>query len=82
MALGTGVIIRDAEDHVSGLTTAATIWVAAVLGTLCGLGYWLLVGVATVLIMSVLTFGVTVEQFAERIFKRDNHEPLEHSYYY
>ena len=75
--LGAGVILRDAEGHVSGLTTAATIWVSAVLGTLCGLGYWLLVGVSTVLVMGVLTFGGTVEQFAERIFKRDKQEPPE-----
>jgi Uncharacterized membrane protein len=77
LALGAGVIIRDAEGHVSGLTTAATIWVSAALGTLCGLGYWLLVGISTVLIMGVLTFGGRVEQFAERIFKRDIQEPPE-----
>lgn len=75
--LGAGVIIRDAEGHVSGLTTAATIWVSAVLGTLCGLGYWLLVGISTVLIMGILTIGGTAEQFAERIFKRDSQEPRE-----
>ena len=75
--LGAGVIIRDAEGHVSGLTTAATIWVSAVLGTLCGLGYWLLVGISTVLIMGVLTIGGMAEQFAERIFKRDSQEPRE-----
>lgn len=76
--LGAGVIIRDAEGHVSGLTTAATIWVSAVLGTLCGLGYWLLVGVSTILVMGVLTFGGKVERFAERVFKhRDKQEPPE-----
>ncbi len=69
--LGAGVIIRDSDGHVSGLTTAATIWVSAVLGTLCGLGYWLLVGVSTVLIMCVLAFGGVLEQFVERIFKRN-----------
>ena len=76
--LGAGVIIRDAAGHVSGLTTAATIWVSAVLGTLCGLGYWLLVGVSTVLIMGVLTFGGPLEQFVERIFKHNKPEPPEH----
>lgn len=75
--LGAGVIIRDAEGHVSGLTTAATIWVSAVLGMLCGLGYWLLVGVSTLLVMVVLTVGGTVERYAERVFKRDRQEPPE-----
>jgi putative Mg2+ transporter-C (MgtC) family protein len=77
--LGAGVILRDSEGHVSGLTTAATIWVSAVLGTLCGLGYWLLVGVSTVLIMGVLTFGGMLEQFVERVFKRNKQKPPERS---
>ncbi|MEO8418751.1 MAG: MgtC/SapB family protein [Methylophilaceae bacterium] len=76
--LGAGVIIRDAEGHVSGLTTAATIWVSAVLGMLCGLGHWLLVGISTLLVMAVLTVGGRVERFAERVFKRDRQEPPEH----
>src|SRR5438477_3708370 len=38
--LGVGVIIRDNAGHVRGLTTAATIWMAAALGIVCGIGYW------------------------------------------
>jgi putative Mg2+ transporter-C (MgtC) family protein len=38
--LGAGVILRDPKGHVTGLTTAATIWIWAVLGIVCGLGYW------------------------------------------
>src|SRR6202521_5797602 len=38
--LGAGVILRDPNGHVTGLTTAATIWICAVLGLVCGLGYW------------------------------------------
>ena len=38
--LGAGVILRDPIGHVTGLTTAATIWICAVLGIVCGLGYW------------------------------------------
>jgi MgtC family len=38
--LGAGVILRDPKGHVTGLTTAATIWICAVLGIVCGLGYW------------------------------------------
>ena len=70
--LGAGVIIRDTDGHVSGLTTAATIWVSALLGTLCGLGYWLLVGLSTLLVITILTFGGTLEKVAERSFKRNH----------
>lgn len=39
--LGAGVIFRNG-DNVSGITTAATIWIAAALGVLIGIGeYWL-----------------------------------------
>jgi putative Mg2+ transporter-C (MgtC) family protein len=77
--LGAGVIIRDSEGHVSGLTTAATIWVSAVLGTLCGLGYWLLIGLSSIFIMGVLIFGGSLERLAERVFKRNGAEQNESS---
>ena len=38
--LGGGVILRHG-DHVRGLTTAASLWVAAALGLACGLGFYL-----------------------------------------
>lgn len=68
--LGAGVIIRDADGHVSGLTTAATIWIAAILGVLCGMGDWALASMASVLVISVLTFGGVVERAAERLFNK------------
>lgn len=68
--LGAGVIIRDAAGHVSGLTTAATVWVSAALGVLCGLGYWELVMLATSLAMIVLIFGGMLERKAEQLFHR------------
>ena len=74
--LGAGVIIRDVEGHVSGLTTAATIWVAAVLGTLCGLGHWLLIAISSLLIFAILTVGGRLEKTAERVFE---HEADEHN---
>ena len=68
--LGAGVILRDAGGHVSGLTTAATIWVCAALGIVCGLGYWNLLSVSVGLTLAVLLFGEAFERVAERIFKR------------
>lgn len=56
--IGAGVILRDRDAKtVHGLTTAATVWIAAGLGIACALGAWLLVGAAiaiTLLILFVL----------------------------
>ncbi len=53
--IGAGVIIRRPEvELVKGLTTAATVWVAAAIGIACGLGQWIVVGTATVLALIVL----------------------------
>ena len=73
--LGAGVILRDAGGHVSGLTTAATIWVCAALGIVCGLGDWSIVGISVVLTLAVLLFGEDLERLAERLFKRTRKEP-------
>jgi putative Mg2+ transporter-C (MgtC) family protein len=43
--LGAGAILRDGL-RITGLTTAATIWLAAAVGMAIGGGYWLL-GIAT-----------------------------------
>jgi putative Mg2+ transporter-C (MgtC) family protein len=67
--LGAGVILRDSSGHVSGLTTAATIWICAVLGIVCGLGYWLILAIALVLTLIALFFGKPIERLAERCFK-------------
>ena len=77
--LGAGVILRDPAGHVTGLTTAATIWVCAGLGIACGLGYWSLVGVSGGLVFSVLMVGRSIERVAERIFKRRSNEPPDHA---
>lgn len=45
--LGAGAILRDGL-RITGLTTAATIWLAAAVGMAIGGGYWLL-GLATTL---------------------------------
>jgi putative Mg2+ transporter-C (MgtC) family protein len=73
--LGAGVIMRDPNGHVTGLTTAATIWLCAVLGVACGLGYWSVLGIAIGLTAIALTFGGPVEHFAERLFKGKRSKP-------
>jgi putative Mg2+ transporter-C (MgtC) family protein len=75
--LGAGVILRDAGGHVKGLTTAATIWAAAVLGIFCGLGRLGVAGLSTLLALGILHGGVAVERLAERIFKNDQLPPAD-----
>ena len=68
--LGAGVILRDPTGHVTGLTTAATIWICAGLGVASGLGYWSVLGIATGLTAIVLIIGKPVEHLVERLFNR------------
>jgi putative Mg2+ transporter-C (MgtC) family protein len=73
---GAGVILRDQSGHVTGLTTAATIWICAVFGIVCGLGYWLILAVAFGLTLIALLLGRSVERLAERWFKHDRGSTL------
>ncbi|MEP7271576.1 MAG: MgtC/SapB family protein [Acidobacteriota bacterium] len=74
--LGAGVILRDPVGKVSGLTTAATIWVCAAMGISCGLGYWRMIGLALGLAFVVLLLGKWVERIGERLFKPKKKPPL------
>jgi hypothetical protein len=77
--LGAGVIMRDPGGHVTGLTTAATVWMCAVLGIVCGLGYWGILGITVALTTLVLLLGRPLECLAERIFHRHISGPPDHS---
>jgi putative Mg2+ transporter-C (MgtC) family protein len=55
--IGAGAILRRDEGHVAGLTTAASVWVAAAIGTAAGLGSgWVAAGTA-VLALVILALG-------------------------
>ena len=61
--LGGGVILRDdSRRTVHGLTTAATIWLAACLGIACGAGQWGITLFATGAVLLVLLVGEPVER--------------------
>jgi putative Mg2+ transporter-C (MgtC) family protein len=51
--LGGGAILKR-DDHVRGLTTAASLWVVAAVGLAAGLGFWAGAVVATVVATAVL----------------------------
>lgn len=48
--LGAGVILRKNNDAISGLTTAAIVWAASVLGIAVGAGYYIETGIGVALI--------------------------------
>jgi putative Mg2+ transporter-C (MgtC) family protein len=65
--IGAGVILHhDAERRVVGLTTAASIWVAAALGSASGAGSWAVLGLGLALTLAVLVLGGPIERAWER----------------
>ncbi len=75
--LGAGVIIHhERHKRVQGLTTAASLWVSAVLGMACGAGHLVLVALGVTAVLLVLVFGGPIEKSLERRFlHRDDDEP-------
>jgi len=68
--LGAGVIMRG-QDKVKGLTTAATLWLAAVLGISIGSGYYNFAILATVTVIFSLFLVRTIEvSFLEKRMKK------------
>jgi putative Mg2+ transporter-C (MgtC) family protein len=61
--LGAGSIIR-AGGGVQGLTTAATIWLAAAIGVACGLGYYVLAANCVLLAIVILVVLGLLERLA------------------
>jgi putative Mg2+ transporter-C (MgtC) family protein len=73
--LGAGSIIRGHdEESVRGLTTAASIWLAAAMGIACGLANWPLVVAACLLGLLVLMI-TPVERVIHNRRKNDPKDP-------
>jgi putative Mg2+ transporter-C (MgtC) family protein len=64
--LGAGAIMRE-EGRVAGLTTAATIWLAAALGMGIGSGQFILVGAGTAVILFVLWIFPRLEHWIDNV---------------
>jgi putative Mg2+ transporter-C (MgtC) family protein len=61
--LGAGCIIQE-RGRVTGLTSAATIWVVAAIGIVSGAGFPILAGVASVMVLITLAaLGVVEKRF-------------------
>ncbi|HEX6373390.1 MAG TPA: MgtC/SapB family protein [Longimicrobium sp.] len=66
--LGGGTILKsETGDQISGLTTAASLWVVACLGIACGVGLWVMAVVALALALLVLIAGEAVERVVHRL---------------
>ena len=60
--LGGGVILHARDrDAITGITTAATIWIVAALGIACGGGHWIPATAAVLLVEIILIFGRRVD---------------------
>ncbi|SEB15553.1 MgtC/SapB family protein [Paraburkholderia sartisoli] len=69
--LGAGVIVQNpARDKIRGLTTAASIWVTAALGIVCGTGAWSVALAALVLLFALLFVGRFIEKPLYRFWMR------------
>lgn len=69
--LGAGCIIQQGA-RVTGLTSAATIWVVAAVGLVAGSGYPLLALVSAVLVLATLAILGPIE---DRFFPHHTHHP-------
>ena len=63
--IGAGTILQH-RGHIRGLTTAASLWSVAAIGTAAGAGLYVVAGVGTVLILVILSLLDRVEEFARR----------------
>ena len=70
--LGGGVILKTSEGRtgVRNLTTAASVWVVACLGVVCGAGQWTIASAGLALTLLVLVIGGPVEDAVRRIALR------------
>jgi putative Mg2+ transporter-C (MgtC) family protein len=73
--LGAGVIVIDrGSSKIRGLTTAASIWVTAAIGIVCGMGAWRVAGIGLVLVLLLFILGHPLERSLHRrwLGKSDN----------
>lgn len=66
--IGAGAIMRLGRhgENVQGVTTAATVWISAGLGIVCGLGQWPIVVVGMVLVFIILLVAKHLENWLLR----------------
>ena len=73
--LGGGAILKAEHEIVSGLTTAASIWLVASLGIACGVGQWVAALIALAFALIILIVGGPVEGLVHRVASRRKMPP-------
>lgn len=74
--LGAGLILHSENGKkVHGLTTAAAVWVSAILGAGCGAGLYSTVLVAMLLVVVLLIVGGPLERWLHRLLRHDDSPP-------
>jgi putative Mg2+ transporter-C (MgtC) family protein len=75
--LGAGIIVKEGL-HVRGLTTAATVWFVAAIGTLAGIGLLQFAAVSAVGLSLLLYFLRKIDLYAilKRLGKKEEREEL------
>ena len=63
--IGAGTILQY-RGHIRGLTTAASLWAVAAVGTAAGAGLYVVAVIGTLLILVILSLLDSVENFAKR----------------
>ena len=71
--LGAGAIFKE-ENKISGLTTAATVWVSAAIGMCIGSNNMLLAGFSVALIMVILVLLTRFENYIDGINEIHNYK--------
>lgn len=64
--LGAGMILRDADDRIRGLTTAAGLWGVGAIGLAIGSGMYL-IGIACAIIAALILVSERVLRLGERL---------------
>ena len=63
--LGVGTIIVTGQRHVSGLTTAASLWASSCIGLAVGIGYYSGAILTTLCILVVFRYFKAIDMYAE-----------------
>ena len=71
--LGAGAILRI-DDRISGVTTAAFIWVVSAIGVLVGMGAILTPIIISIGLIIISRFFERVEQFIKNKHKKENED--------
>ncbi|MFN0263800.1 MgtC/SapB family protein [Tepidamorphus sp. 3E244] len=59
--LAAGAIIRE-KERIRGLTSGANMWMAGAIGVACGTGFYVLAGIATVIVLIIMIVVRGVEK--------------------